>query len=129
MPKFASLMDSPEQDVLAYMTLSKQHWAKLHLTKPIERLNGEIKRRTEVVGIFPNHDSIVRLVSALLLEQNVEWAVQRFHHMTMETIATISDSPLISVTAASDTNPAPGMNRGSLSTSYPGRRSGADGSL
>ena len=100
-PKLATLMDSAEQDVLAYMTFPKQHWAKLHSTNPIERLNGEIKRRTEVVGIFPNDDAIVRLVGALLLEQNDEWAVQRSRYMTLETIATMSDDPLISLPAAS----------------------------
>ncbi|AAM54845.1 putative insertion sequence transposase protein (plasmid) [Rhizobium etli CFN 42] len=82
-------------------TCPKQHWAKLHSTNPIERLNGEIKRRTEVVGIFPNDDAIVRLVGALLLEQNDEWAVQRSRYMTLETIATMSDDPLISLPAAS----------------------------
>ena len=70
-------------------------------TNPIERLNGEIKRRTEVVGIFPNDGAIVRLVGALLLEQNDEWAVQRSRYMTLETIATMSDDPLISLPAAS----------------------------
>ena len=100
-PKLATLMDSAEQDVLAYMTFPKQHWAKLHSTNPIERLNGEIKRRTEVVGIFPNDDAIIRLVGALLLEQNDEWAVQRSRYMTLETIATMSDDPLISLPAAS----------------------------
>ena len=100
-PKLATLMDSAEQDVLAYMTFPKPHWAKLHSTNPIERLNGEIKRRTEVVGIFPNDDAIVRLVGALLLEQNDEWAVQRSRYMTFETIATMSDDPLISLPAAS----------------------------
>ncbi|WP_252094029.1 IS256 family transposase, partial [Rhizobium skierniewicense] len=100
-PKLTNLMDSAEQDVLAYMTFPKQHWAKLHSTHPIERLNGEIKRRTEVVGIFPNDEAIVRLVGALLLEQNDEWAVQRSRYMTLETIATMSDDPLISLQAAS----------------------------
>ncbi|EYR77572.1 putative IS256 family transposase [Shinella sp. DD12] len=71
------------------------------VTNPIERLNGEIKRRTEVVGIFPNDDAIVRLAGALLLEQNDEWAVQRSRYMTLETIATMSDDPLISLPAAS----------------------------
>jgi putative transposase len=56
--KLASLMDSAEEDVLAYMTFPKQHWTKLHSTNPIERLNGETKRRTEVVGIFPNDDAM-----------------------------------------------------------------------
>ncbi len=100
-PKLAQLMDTAEEDVLAYMTFPRQHWTKLHSTNPIERLNGEIKRRTEVVGIFPNDDAIVRLVGALLLEQNDEWAVQRSRYMTLETIATMSDDPLISLPAAS----------------------------
>lgn len=99
-PKLAQLMDTAEEDVLAYMTFPRQHWTKLHSTNPIERLNGEIKRRTEVVGIFPNDDAIVRLVGALLLEQNDEWAVQRSRYLTLETIAAMSDDPLISLPAA-----------------------------
>ena len=65
----------------------------------LERVNGEIKRRTEVVGIFPNEDSIVRLVGAILLEQNDEWAVQRARYMTLETIAPLSDDPAVNLPA------------------------------
>ena len=98
-PKLAKLMDEAEADVLAYMSFPKEHRAKLHSTNPIERLNGEIKRRTEVVGIFPNEGAIVRLVGALLLEQNDEWAVQRGRYMTLETIAPLSDDPIVRLPA------------------------------
>jgi transposase-like protein len=98
-PKLAAIMDEAEPDVLAYMTFPKEHRAKLHSTNPIERLNGEIKRRTEVVGIFPNDDAIVRLVGALLLEQNDEWAVQRARYMSLETMAPLSDDPAVMLSA------------------------------
>jgi len=84
-PKRAGLMDDAEDDVLAHMTWHKDLRAKLHSTNPLERLNKEIKRRTNVVGIFPNDDAIVRLVGALMLEQNDEWAVTR-RYMTLETV-------------------------------------------
>ena len=98
-PKLATLMDEAEHDVLAYMTFPREHRTKLHSTNPLERLMGEIKRRTEVVGIFPNEDAITRLVGAILLEQNDEWAVQRARYMTLETIAPMSDDPLVSLPA------------------------------
>lgn len=93
--KLAALMDEAEPDVLAYMSFPPQHRTKLHSTNPLERLNGEIKRRTEVVGIFPNEAAIVRLVGAILLEQNDEWAVQRARYMTLETIAPFGDDPTV----------------------------------
>jgi transposase-like protein len=96
-PKLAALMDEAEPDVLAYMGFPAQHRVKLHSTNPLERLNGEIKRRTEVVGIFPNEAAITRLVGAILLEQNDEWAVQRSRYITLESIAPIGDDPLVSL--------------------------------
>jgi putative transposase len=100
LPKLAALMDEAEPDVLAYMSFPAAHRTKLHSTNPIERLNGEIKRRTEVVGIFPNEAAIVRLVGAILLEQNDEWAVQRARYMTLETIAPLSDDPIVGLPVA-----------------------------
>jgi putative transposase len=97
-PKLAGLMDSAEADVLAFMAFPKEHRAKIHSTNPLERLNGEIKRRTDVVGIFPNEDAITRLVGAILLEQNDEWAVQR-RYMSLETLTTLSDNAPVSLPA------------------------------
>src|ERR1700748_3656349 len=99
LPKLSSFLDEAEADVLAYMSFPAPHRAKLHSTNPIERLNGEIKRRTDVVGIFPHEDAIVRLVGAILIEQNDEWAVQRARYMTLETIAPLSDDPNVSLPA------------------------------
>ena len=79
-----------EDDVLSYKTFPKAHWHQIHSTNPLERLNKEIKRRTNVVGMFPNKQAIRRLVGALMLEQNDEWAVSR-RYMTLETVAAICE--------------------------------------
>ena len=89
-PKLAVLMDEAEHDVLAYMSFPREHRQKLHSSTPIERLHAEVKRRTNVVGIFPNEAAITRLVGAILLEQKDEWAVSR-RYMTLESIAPPSD--------------------------------------
>jgi transposase-like protein len=93
-PKLAELMDGAREDVLAYTAFPKEHWPQISSTNPLERLNGEIKRRSEVVGIFPNDRAIVRLVGALMLEQNDEWSVGR-RYMSLESLAPVSDDPLI----------------------------------
>ena len=85
--------------MLAYMGFPAEHWSKIHSTNGHERLNGEVKRRTDVVGIFPNDDALVRLVGAILLEQNDEWAVQRARDMTLETMATLSDDATVGLPA------------------------------
>jgi transposase-like protein len=88
--KLGRLMDEAEHDVLAYMTFAAQHRTKLHSTNPLERLNKEVKRRADVVGIFPNEESIVRLVGAVLLEQNDDWQTQN-RYMQIEGFAEPAD--------------------------------------
>ena len=86
----AELMDEAEHDVLAYMAFDESLRSKLHSTNPLERVNKEIKRRTNVVGIFPNREAVVRLVGALMLEQNDEWAVSR-RYMPVEKLTGVCD--------------------------------------
>ena len=96
--KLAEPMDAVENEVLAYMAFPKCHWPQIHSTNLIERLNREITRRTNVVSIFPNEAAIVRLVGAILLEQNDEWTAS-CHYMSLETLAGLSDSPNVRPTA------------------------------
>lgn len=85
--------------MLANMIFPKDHWQKIYSTNCLERLNSEIKRRTEVGGIFPNEKAITRLVGAILLEQSDEWAVQRGRYITLETIAPLSGDPIVMLSA------------------------------
>lgn len=95
-PKLAQLLDGAESDVLAFMSFPKSHRVQIHSTNPLERLNAEIKRRTHVVGIFPNEAAVTRLVGALLvgallLEQNDEWQLQR-RYLPLEGLQTLADN-------------------------------------
>jgi putative transposase len=92
-PKLVELMDRSREEVLVYMSFPREHWLQIASTNPLERLNGEIKRRADVVGIFPNDRAIIRLVGALMLEQNDEWAVSR-RYMSLESLSALSDDPV-----------------------------------
>jgi len=83
--------DSAEDEVLSYMNFPRAHWLQIHSTNPLERLNAEIKRRTNVVGIFPNDAAVTRLVGAMLLEQNDEWSLNR-RYMQLEGLQALTDT-------------------------------------
>ena len=86
------MIDASRDDVLAYMSFANEHWTQIASTNPLERVNREIKRRADVIGIFPNYDAITWLVGALMMETNDEWAVAR-RYMSLETLAHVTDNP------------------------------------
>jgi transposase-like protein len=98
LPKLAGMMDDAEHEVLTFIDFPKEHRVKIHGTNVLERLNGEIKRPADVVGIFPNEASIRRLVGALLMEQSDEYAIQK-RYMSLESLTTMSKNPPISLPA------------------------------
>ena len=77
LPKVAAMLEHAEEDILAFYAFPSEHWPKLRSTNPLERFNREIGRRTDVVGIFPDDASLIRLVSMLAIEANDEWLVGR----------------------------------------------------
>ena len=99
-PKAAQLVAEAEEDILAYMAFPLEHWTRIYSTNPLERLNKEVKRRTNVVGVFPDEAAVVRLIGAVLLEQADEWEVDRryFSHESMRRLT--EPEPLLLAEAA-----------------------------
>ncbi|MCP3919604.1 MAG: IS256 family transposase, partial [bacterium] len=91
-PKAAEVLEGAADDVLAYMAFPPEHWRQIHSTNPLERQNKEIRRRTRVVGIFPNRASLLRLVSMLMAEQHDEWQAAERAYMSQTSMAKVVES-------------------------------------
>ena len=126
-PKLRKLtMDAAELDVPAYMAFTQAHRAKLHSTHPIERLNGEIKRRTNVVGIVLNEDTFIRLIDAILLKLNDEWTVMRASYVGSKAIAPMGDDALVKLPTMAARRTRPARSKSATTTSLLHNRAGHD---
>jgi putative transposase len=105
LPKVAAMLERAEEDLLAFYAFPVDHWRKLRSTNPLERLNREIGRRTDVVGIFPDDASLIRLATSLVIEQNDEWLVGR-RYLSLDSLAPLleerseSEEEVLELTAA-----------------------------
>ena len=100
-PKVCELLEQAEEDLTGFYEFPREHWTKIRSTNPLERVNKEIGRRSDVVGIFPNDQAVIRLAGALLLEQNDEWLVQR-RYLSAESMALVLVEPADPTTDAEE---------------------------
>ncbi len=117
-PKLGSLMDASREDILAYMSFPREYATRIASTNPLERVIREGKRRSDVNGIFPNDEAIIRLAGALILETNDEWAVAR-RYMSLETLARAADNPSIRLPAVASRS-SPDLSEARRSQTTPG---------
>jgi transposase-like protein len=105
-PKAAQVLQGGEDDVLMYMSFPPEHWSRIYSTNPLERVIREIKRRTDVVGIFPDEGSVVRLVGSVLIEVHEEWQVGR-RYFSKASMRSINEPPDERLTGPSPLRLAP----------------------
>ena len=90
-PKAAALLLDAEPDILAYKSFPNEHWRRIHSTNLVERLNREVKRRTKVVGVFPDQSAVIRLVGTLLMEIDDDWRATQRKYFSLESMQLLTD--------------------------------------
>ncbi len=93
-PKAAEVMERAEEDILVYMAFPQKHWTRIYSTNPLERLNKEVKRRRNVVGVFPDQPSVIRLVGSILMETDDKWQAAERRNFSLETMRELTHSEL-----------------------------------